>query len=410
MKHWPVRKKILFIFAELALLLMILGFGVVVNAQTPQLIVPYQVENTATDVTNFYWNWPSNDYVGEQYSYRQTHESTDIDVSTDCTSSLQTGVTANADELRAINDFWFDFDSDCQYNGIFYLPIEFTSGSVAGDKFYIPYRYSHSIGAGVQSPDEITEYVEGQGGSISDINFNTKFTDVDVSGASTSVQFDVFYTLVTSEFQANNRPDSILVLITRNETFSSETVAQTQKLILPLINGAASTTIIVDDPDLIDGNYTAFLNFWNINTQSVTFSFTNIIVDFTIAGGVVSTFDIVEITDGQDINEGTTYQDCSFSNPQGCIVNAFIFAFVPSEGIFDKFSTVYQDIETKPPFGYYGQMTDALVLSTTTAAFSFGTLPFQDEIFTPLKNLLGIAMILIYALFFTHRIFHSVRL
>lgn len=235
--------------------------------------------------------------------------------------------------------------------------------------------------------------------------FNTRFTDVSISGSSSTVTFDIDYILDLSEYTNDTRPDFININVLADGFLSDQQVDVQKRLILPLTDGA-NNKVIVSNHEYIDGNYIAFLNFWNLNTDNLTFSRSNVTVEFEISGGVVDNFTITQLTDGLAVQDDTAYRDCSFTEIYGCFVNALIFVFVPDEDTFSQFTGLYTVIENKPPFGYNTAVKNALLglNSSTTAAFSLSTIPFQDDIFDPFKSIMIIGLWVVYALFFMSRL------
>lgn len=76
----------------------------------------------------------------------------------------------------------------------------------------------------------------------------------------------------------------------------------------------------------------------------------------------------------------------------GCqFQKALTFLFKPTAASMDRFMSLWQGIAQKKPFGYVFTTIDALsnLTATGTAAFSFGTIPFMDAIFTPIKVAVG---------------------
>lgn len=240
------------------------------------------------------------------------------------------------------------------------------------------------------------------------LDFLTKFTGATVQGASTTVNFDVSYFLNTPEYTANTRPDLIQVLVGR-DGFGQ--VALAREFILPLTDGNHTKNVPVnynqpDTQEFIDGDYYAYINFWNITTDTLAFNKTNVVLTFTIDNGLVINQQVVSLTDGTEISANIQYQDCSLSNIQGCLVNAFIYVFVPAPNAFDKFLNLWERIEYKPPFGYVVSILDALngLTDNATPAFSFGDIPFLNDIFTPFRSLLIIGQWVLYTLFFMGRL------
>lgn len=238
------------------------------------------------------------------------------------------------------------------------------------------------------------------------IDFQTKFTNALAKGiSSTTVSFDVDYFLNTAEYTAQTRPDYISVQVLANGFFSDQQVTSANKIILPLSDGPGSKNIPTTY-NFPDGDYLAYFNFWNINTNSITFANTGIVISFEVSGGAVINSTIEELYTGEEISETVTYVDCGLDNITGCLTNALIFTFVPSDGSLSKFTTLYTKIEKKPPFGYVTALKNALtgVNASAPAAFDFGTIPFQSTIFDPFKAIMVIGLWLLYALFFMGRL------
>ena len=238
------------------------------------------------------------------------------------------------------------------------------------------------------------------------ITFQTRFTDAQAQGnSSTSISVDIDYQLNTSEYTANTRPDYITIQFIKDGLFSDQQVAVANKLILPLTDGDHSTIVPVNHA-FEDGDYFAYIHFWNINTNSITFEQTGVVISFEVVGGVVQNALIEQITDGLTLDEDQLYEDCSISNLDGCFKNALIYVFVPEPDAFDKFTTIYENIENKPPFGYVTAVKNALagITDGATPAFAFGDIPFQTTIFDPFKAILAIGLWVLYALFFMGRV------
>jgi len=237
------------------------------------------------------------------------------------------------------------------------------------------------------------------------ITFNTRFTNAVAVGASSStVAINVDYELDTAEYTANTRPDYITIQIINDGFFSDTQVASANELILPLQDGPANVGIPINY-NFPDGEYFAYIHFWNINTDSITFEETGVVISFEVAGGVVINALIEQITDGLTIDPDI-YEDCSISNLDGCFKNALIFVFVPAPDAFDKFLGLYESIELKPPFGYVNAFKNALggVGAGITSAFDFGSIPFINNIFDPFKGIIVIGLWVLYAIHFTGRV------
>lgn len=255
-----------------------------------------------------------------------------------------------------------------------------TSSHLTSDGTYYISNFTTGIGTG----DEYYGIVEVLSGQISVVyegaEYLTRFTNFDVSGTASSTVFDVEYFLELSEINSNNRPDTVSIHI---QDESNANVDQFQKLILPLEQGPGTTTVVRNTgTPLPDGNYSAWLNFWNFNQQLFTFSKSNITVNFTISGGIVTSSTIVEQSDATSPFNYESYVDepCGLTNIGGCVKNAFAGAFYPSPDSINSFTALYDTLSTKFPFAYFTDFNDSIasVFSGATTASLAVTVPFGD--------------------------------
>lgn len=124
--------------------------------------------------------------------------------------------------------------------------------------------------------------------------------------------------------------------------------------------------------------------FFNVNTNT-----------YEIATGLVTPIS----TPIETQNDCTTFDiGCQFQK-------ALMFLFYPSQAVLDRFSSLWQNISTKKPFGYVTMTIDALTnLDTNSAhAFDVGEVPFQSAIFDPFKIALGSILWAVYAIYFYQR-------
>jgi len=115
-----------------------------------------------------------------------------------------------------------------------------------------------------------------------------------------------------------------------------------------------------------------------------------------IQNSVVDVFG-VDIYDSDSLL-GLSTTTCSILNITGCFQNALVFAFVPSQNVFNGFLTLKDEIQNKPPFGYIALLITAFndVSSETSPAFTLASEDnITDSIFTPIKT--GLAWILWFA-------------
>jgi len=107
-----------------------------------------------------------------------------------------------------------------------------------------------------------------------------------------------------------------------------------------------------------------------------------------------------------DQSPGTLTQiDCGLFE-FGCqIQKALTFLFIPPENALDKFTNLWQTIAEKKPFGYFTVTINQLksLDSTGATAFSLGTVPFMDTIFTPFRTLIASILWALFAIYFYKR-------
>ena len=101
------------------------------------------------------------------------------------------------------------------------------------------------------------------------------------------------------------------------------------------------------------------------------------------------------------------FQDCATFDVGCQFQSALIFLFYPPDGKLDRFANLWQSLRTKVPFGYVTLTIDELdnLNADGTAAFSLGTIPFTDSIFTPFKTLLsGILWAVFFMYWYNNRL------
>lgn len=405
---WTRKKKIYFILCEIIALFFLVAIGFAIAQTTYGEFTISADGKEFIQYTGDENNWNRIAFIGERKISSTTVSNWPL------VANTYNVYKSNINPLSlptAIAHPSFTFDLADDFN--FYLTsyktpcIDFEQdGPASCDEFeLIPINYIS--GTSDTSVWEFADVLQPDTSVVFDTNFQTRFTNGIISGASsTTVNAQIDYFLETSEFNALNRPDAININILEDNLFSGDQQIYSQKqIILPLTNGT-STKNINFDFTFEDGVYIAFVNFFNINTNNLTFPLTGITIKFEIDNGIVITSVIEQITNGQGISQNIeVYQDCSFSNIYGCFVNALVFVFVPAPTSLDRFTTLWQQVETKPPFGYVTSVINELsTMSTTTEAFSFGTIPFKEQFFDPFKILLATGLWAIYGFWFMGRL------
>jgi len=213
-------------------------------------------------------------------------------------------------------------------------------------------------------------------------NVETRLTNASATGTATTTLFNVDYFIKLDEVNNINRPDTIAVTVTNSESTQINLV---KKLILPITQGNGSTTITmngdVSNVPLSDGTYSAWFNFYNFSKENFTFTNSQIVVNFTIVSGTVTSSTIVEQSDGLIGTIENPYVEvaCGITSIGGCIQNAFTFMFYPSESAITSFTDLYDTLSTKFPFAYFTDFNDSIgsVFDGTTTADIAITVPFS---------------------------------
>lgn len=107
----------------------------------------------------------------------------------------------------------------------------------------------------------------------------------------------------------------------------------------------------------------------------------------------------------QDVPADMSQIDCETFDVGCQFQKAMMFLLYPSDTVLNRFSKIWESIATKKPFGYVTVTISELKNLNTTSvhAFDLGTVPFQNEIFTPLKNALGAILWAVFLIYFYQR-------
>jgi len=95
-------------------------------------------------------------------------------------------------------------------------------------------------------------------------------------------------------------------------------------------------------------------------------------------------------------------EQCAFSDVGCHFRTAMVVVFYPTERALDRFANIWQTLSYVVPFGYLTVTIDQLGTLDygESAIFSFGELPFQEAIFTPMRTGLGAIMWALFGIFF----------
>lgn len=161
--------------------------------------------------------------------------------------------------------------------------------------------------------------------------------------------------------------------------------------------GVASTTIA-----LPASTYTASISLFASTSPDLLRSTKN--VTFNVNYNPAGTIGVGGFGDLSGVATST----CDILNISGCVQNALLFMFYPSETILDNFAELKTLIASKPPFGYIAVYTTQLSALSSAGSATFD-LADEDNIktliFDPISN--GLSYILWVC--FGFWIFHRVR-
>lgn len=234
--------------------------------------------------------------------------------------------------------------------------------------------------------------------------YNTKFESVTASSSDLLITHYVDpdeYNPNISEFN----PDLIRVRTALVPT--TEIIGQS--FTMSGITGTHTTN--ADLSDLVDGEHDVFISFANagcvLGLSDCPFPLSYVTLRVEMASGTI--FSIVgtpQFYDSTTFIDETADQPCGVTNIQGCIVNAMRSLFVPSSQSISQFSDTWQDVRTKPPFGYVTSIIDETqtLTSTTTPAWEMPDLPFVSAVFDPIKTALAVILWGIFGVYFYMRV------
>lgn len=161
---------------------------------------------------------------------------------------------------------------------------------------------------------------------------------------------------------------------------------------------------------LPDGIHDVFINFANVGCvlglSACPFPSAYVTLAIEMASGTVTIVETPNFYDSTTFLDETADQACGITNIQGCIVNAMRFLFVPAQTSISQFGNTWQDIKTKPPFGYITSIIDETqtLTSTSTPAWEMPDLPFVSAIFDPIKTALALILWGIFGVYFYQRL------
>jgi len=262
---------------------------------------------------------------------------------------------------------------DCTLPGTYYFT--FTNAVHTGG-FYESFLYFEVYYDGVNATpvnpdfDGFTSYPIAYNSQ-----YNTRFTDIDFTSSTSSVDFDASYYIDPSEAtttQAERNPTMIRVGYQRTQPTTGPLAYEFYDIAsaTPPTYGNGTTTFAFANLDA-NSTYTFTLNFANQQTfftGIIPFPLTNVYFDVeTDSNGAVATTSSIDIMDAVQ-EQAREYQPCGITAIGGCITNAFIYVFMPSDNALEQFASLRTDMDSRAPFVYATQIPDLWDSLYTTAS------------------------------------------
>jgi len=261
-------------------------------------------------------------------------------------------------------------------NGIYYMLINSENSNTSQYNAYYEFEvkdgemFPKNIESGV-SYQERLEAASFQGA------YNTRFITSTASGDRAAVVFNTQYFIDTAELTPSNRPDTIMVLVSKVNIIDAAQTGSTKTFILPLNYGTTTKNHTLDFPLDANSTFDVTIVFWNLNNDVQTFKETYINARLTTNNQAVSTFTINKVYNNLNPSE-FAYEECGITHLSGCLNNSLRFLFVPSQETIDEFFLSLDSLNTKVPFVYLTQGVDLInsIYSQSSASLPSISVPF----------------------------------
>lgn len=365
-KFIPVIAAFLFLFgfARGALAITLTGEY---NATTNEICIPTQGED--------YW-YPFQGWGYVQYARFNLQFDTQQDFSGDLTvdttdasfgggsGSWKSPDYGGTPEIP--NDFCLDLDDDTPTKDWFYIVI------AARDSPYYGYTGSHPNLTFHNDYIYTAEFYQGRpvlpdtSSRIDSFSFSTTTAQATITG----------YWNATTTLGITER----LTFWQFSDTFGEEN----RKQLIATTTGAFSFTFHFDDPyawGLDEGSTTPIYTSFTLNASLDQYDETNYV--FPYGGRIIDNIDAISYTlyaSDYDVSDFiSTPRDlalypeyeCDLFHLSGCLKNAAIWLFYPTQNALDSWTTLKTTLETKAPIGYFYSVKNAVVGLSATSTPSF---------------------------------------
>lgn len=245
--------------------------------------------------------------------------------------------------------------------------------------------------------------IEGQTGFNS--TMQTRFTDLVITGTST-INILAEYFLDGSEIDttvSSRNPNWVKFWFGTSTTFTKVNES------IPVVAG--TDTVDTDLSGLADGTYDLLVGFSNFGCSAelsdCPFPDSYVYTSFTVTGGVLSATGTNDFYDRTEPIVGNALHPCSLTQLSGCLINAGLFLFSPSEDSLDSFANSFEELKTTFPFVYAFEASDhidtlftatstdaGITASTTLGTFTFVNRDMLEDVpySSTFRTIIGYAM------------------
>ncbi len=235
---------------------------------------------------------------------------------------------------------------------------------------------------------------------------NTRFIDVSVTDATTTLDFDIEYFIdpleVNRQVSALN-PASIKI----QWSLRPQNAISSRSFSIATTTGTTSDILNINKSEFpSDGFVDIAIRYSNtgcdLGFSDCPFVDSYIYLSLEMASGTIASVSNIENYD--TVNVPIERESCSITNISACINNALIYLFVPSTDALNDFLLLGDDLDQVKPFGYFTRALDAIGgISTSTSAYTMPQIPFQESIFDPLRDGMSVMLWGVFAFVFYNK-------
>jgi len=254
---------------------------------------------------------------------------------------------------------------NCSTSGVYYMVFATFEPTdlydcTGKDCFYAPYYWNAETQQAYSTTGDYN--INFQYNNILD-NLNTRFLQVSLTDGTgnDAVNFSIDYFIDESEYDPNTASRNPTLISIEYAKRPATTFSKLGYSILPI--GFSTSTKTGTITGLSNGTFDLLIRFSNAGVAfggDVPFSQSYVYTSIVISGGQLTSVGALEFYDGRKQSTlGTiVYKDCSLTQFDNCITNAFLYLFAPSTETLSSFSDLGENIQTRFPFVYAYQFSE----------------------------------------------------